>query len=136
MCTVLVSVSRYYIRLSAVLHSTWRYYKRLSNLPNIRSDLYGDLQTTICYDLLSLAILQPTMLCDLLSLLILHPTIQSTDYLLSSVLGYYKQLSAVLCCALLYSTLFCLAILQPTICGALLYMAMLQVTIQSTDYPL
>jgi hypothetical protein len=85
MCTVLVSVSRYYIRLSAVLHSTWRYYKRLSNLPNIRSDLYGDLQTTICYDLLSLAILQPTMLCDLLSLLILHPTIQSTDYLLSSV---------------------------------------------------
>jgi hypothetical protein len=50
----------------------------------------------------------------------------TTEYPLCSTFRYYNRLSALLC----------LAILQPTIPCALLYLLILQPSIQSTDYPL
>jgi hypothetical protein len=97
----LCSIWRYYIRLSAVLHSAWRYYKRLSNLPNIRSDLYGDLQTTICYDLLSRDTVADYAMCSTLSV---DSTSDYPIYRLSALICI-GILQTIICCALLCSTL-------------------------------
>jgi hypothetical protein len=97
-----------------VLYCVSRYYHRLSNLPTIRSDLYGD--TTIDY-----------LLCSTLS----RDT--ATDYLLRSTLSVdatadypIYRLSALIGKAMLQTPVYC----------ALLCLAILPPTIQSTDYPL
>jgi hypothetical protein len=81
--------------------------------------------------------LHPTILRDLLYLATLHLTIRctmpvdiTTDYPLCSFSRYYNRLSALICTAILQTTIWCallyLALLQPS---ALICMTILQTTI-------
>jgi hypothetical protein len=102
------------------LFYAFRYYNRLSNLPTVHSDQYGDTtnENLLCSTLsrntitdypiyrlstvIYMVMLQPTICGGQLCIAILQPTIQITDYPLQSVWRYYKRLSAALYCVSRY----------------------------------
>jgi hypothetical protein len=92
----------------AVHYSVCSFYKRLSNLPTIRSDLYGDTINNFLLSSTLLAILQPTICGALFCLASLQLAIRAplpvditTDY------PFYR-LSAPLCMATLQPTILCI----------------------------
>jgi hypothetical protein len=125
----LCSLRRYSNRLSHVLCSVWRCYNQLSSLLCLSTDQPTIRRSTLpCryYNLLSALLLlqlQPTISCALLCLVMLQPTVCCT--LAVDIPTDYPPLYSIHA-ALLYPR---------NRLSALLYLTVLQLTIQSTDYP-
>jgi hypothetical protein len=164
--SILLSLAIYSNRLSAVLYSFWRYYVQPTIRSALPGDITTDYTlyfvggyTTPDYPMCSTLPGDTTLDYPLYYACPLQLTVRSPDYPLCSVFAKcYNRLSAVLgyllcstisrdttteyplCSTFRYynrlSALLCLAILQPTIPCALLYLLILQPSNQSTDYPL
>jgi hypothetical protein len=123
--STLLCLVTYCAQLSYALYSAWRNYTPLSAAVLCLSTLHSTIRSALSGDTTADYLRRSTLYGD--------ATSDYPSYRLFALIGmaiYYKQLFDVHCSSL------CIAILHPTICGAPLYLAILQATIQSTEYPL